>query len=125
MDQSELVEYGHRLVEALDASDYAPRFAMWVKKADHDIWRLWIVPKDKSLDEREFYRKMATTITDNRDKFQNFEASDIELVDDDHPALLGLKRAFRVECLSQIHISNITFNGFYLPEGIILRQTVG
>lgn len=121
MDQTELVRVGHKLVELMDQTEIAPLMAMWVRKDDLEIWRLWILPSDSKMTEREFYRKVSVLITEHRDDFPNFEASDIELIEKDHPAIIGLSKLFCFPGFGEVSISNNTFNGFYLPEGVVLR----
>lgn len=124
MDKDVLVKAGQEIVRLLDQTKIKPRAAVWVFNPDNDIWRLWIVATKKKQDQREFYRLLSESVTNNRDSLQGIDVSDIELVDESHPAIQGLQGFISVEGLSDVHMSNNTFNGFYLPDGIILRMAL-
>lgn len=123
MDKEVLVKTGHTLVDFLDQTSVKPRGAMWVHNPDNDIWRLWIVSQ-KGTKEPEFFRVLADTISKHRDELPGLDISSVELVDETHPAIQGLARFARVEGHSVIQVSNNTFDGFFLPDGIILLMTV-
>lgn len=121
MDKNLLVSSGHALIDALDRSGQPPRIAMWVHNTDMDTWKLWIVPDKSITDKREFYRRVAEIISKNRPAFGGIDASDTEMVLDSHPAMRGLARFIKVPGMSAVAFSGNTFNGFYLPDGLILR----
>lgn len=124
MDQSTLVTSGQALVRALDAAGLAPQLAMWVHSPDTDTWKLWVVPPVAVKDKQEFYRKAAEIITKHRHEIGGLSTSDIEMVLATHPAIEGLSAFMRVEGLSAIHFTGNRFNGYYLPDGIILRSAI-
>jgi hypothetical protein len=121
MDQNILVTSGHALVRALDKAGIPPRAALWVHNTETDTWKLWLVPPHGMTDKRDFYRRLAEIITKNRSELGGIDASDTEMVLDSHPAMKGLKNFIRAPGLGSIHFSGNRFNGFYLPDGIILR----
>jgi hypothetical protein len=121
MDQSILVRSGKLLVEGLDHAGDRPRAAVWVHNGETDTWKLWIVLQPSASDQREFYRRVSEIVAKNRDQLGGIDASDVELVSESHPAIRGLAAMMRVEGLSDVHLSNNRLNGFYLPDGIILR----
>lgn len=121
MDQNILVSSGHALVKALDDAGLQPRLAMWVHKTDTDTWKLWIVPPTGAKDKQDFYRRVAHAVSKHRAELGGIDASDIEMVLDTHPAVKGLKVFLKAPGLGSIHFSGNMFNGFYLPDGIILR----
>lgn len=123
MDKDILVASGHALVKRLDETAVKPRAAMWVHNPDTDIWRLWIVGQ-KGTKEPEFFRIVADAISKNRADFPGLDISSVELVDDSHPAINGIGRMMRIDGLSSAYVSNNTMNGFFLPDGIILRMTL-
>lgn len=124
MDQSLLVSSGHTVVKALDAAGLAPQIAMWVRGSDTDTWKLWIVPPDTVKDKREFYRRLAELITEHRKELGDFAVSDVEMASMSHPAMQGIAAFIRVEGLGSARFSGNRFNGFYLPDGIILRSAI-
>jgi len=124
MDQSLLVKSGHILVKALDDAKLPPKAAVWVHNTDTDIWRLWIVPDPSISDKRAFYRRVSEIATKNRKELGDVDASDVELVDKDHPAIKGLRAFVKMPGLGAAHLSNNRFNGFYLPDGIVLRMNI-
>lgn len=124
MDQGTLVTSGHALVRALDAAGLAPQLAMWVHGSDTDTWKLWIVPPTAIKDKQVFYRKVAEVISKLRDEVGGLSASDVEMVSNTHPAIVGLTSMMRVDGLSSIQFRGNRFNGYYLPDGIILRSAV-
>lgn len=126
MDKSALVSDGQALVRLLDDTSIKPKGAMWVYSPDIDIWKLWIVPSP-GFDTREkhsFYQIVATVIANHRDQFQALEASDVELTSTNHPAVEPLKQMFRIEGLGSVFLGNNMVNGFYIPDGIMLRWAI-
>lgn len=122
MDQDLLVEAGHQLLKKLDQTPLRPRAAMWVNTQDTSIWRLWVVPANDKQDAHGFYRIVSEAISRNRDSMHNLDVSDIELMRSNHPAIQGLKALIRMEGEGSAHFSNNTLNGFFLPDGIVLRM---
>lgn len=122
MDQNTLVASGHALLTALDRDGLSPRIAMWVHNTDTDTWKLWIVPPKNMNDKHEFYRRVSVVVSQNRAALGGIDASDTEMVSDNHPAMQGIGRFMRAPGLNNIHFSGNRFNGFYLPDGIILRS---
>jgi hypothetical protein len=121
MDTAALVKDGKELVQMLDAAGFPPRFAMWIYNVDADAWRLWIVPSQDLNDEREFYRRVATLISESRDKFSELDAGQVDLRKPEHPAVKGVRSLLRLQGLGDIRLSNNTVNGFFIPDGIALR----
>jgi len=121
MDKDLLVNSGHALVRLLDQTRVKPRAAMWVYNPDNDIWRLWIV-SPRGTKEPEFYRNVADAIAKHREILPGLDISSVELVDEEHPAMKGISRLIRMDGLGSAHVSNNRMNGFYLPDGIILRM---
>jgi hypothetical protein len=124
MDQTLLVSSGHALVRAMDAAQLPPRFAMWVHNTDTDTWKLWLVPPVSMKDKQEFYRKISALIAKHRAELGGIDASDTEMVLDSHPAMLGMRSFIKAPGLGSIHFSGNRFDGFYLPDGIILRSNL-
>ena len=125
MDTSILVESGRNFLTALDRENVKPRAAMWVHNRDTETWRLWIVPPKDITDKREFYRKVAETISKYSSTLSGLDASDTEFVVDTHPAIKALSRTFKgTNETATIFVSDNMLNGFYLPDGIILRMAV-
>jgi hypothetical protein len=121
MDQNVLVSGGQAVVKALDSEGIPPRVAMWVHNTDTDTWKLWIVPPAGMKDKHEFYRRVAAIISKHRTDFGGIDTSDTEMVLDSHPAMKGLRKFIKAPGLGSIYFSGNRFNGFYLPDGIILR----
>jgi hypothetical protein len=124
VDKEVLVTTGQALIQMLDQTPVKPRVAMWVYNPDMDVWRLWILPDSKLTDKQAFYRILAELISKHRDQLQGLDISAIELKDEKHPALMGLRGFVRAEGLTSVHVSNNRFNDFYLPDGIILRMAL-
>jgi|ERR1700691_2073665 len=126
MDQSVLVKGGKALVRALDQADYAPRFVMWVHNEEINTWKLWLVPpkSEHILDPLEFYRKLVSVMKSCRNKLYGVQAEQVEMVKDDCIAIHGLSKEMRISNLSDVYINRNMFNGYYLPEGILLRNNI-
>jgi hypothetical protein len=118
------VTAGTNLLKVLDKEGVTPRAAMWVHNRETDTWRLWVVPAKSDTDKRQFYRRIAEAMSKHRAQVEGLDISDTEYVLDTHPAIKALSRMFRVEGTSSIHVSENMLNGFYLPDGIILRMAV-
>jgi hypothetical protein len=121
LDQALLVTNGQKLVALMDGSDLKPRAALWVHNTDTDTWRLWVVPAKQMNDQREFYRRLSELVNLHRPELAGLDASDVELVKGDHPAIKGLQGFLHADGLNSIQISSNLLNGFYLPDGIVLR----
>jgi hypothetical protein len=124
MDQSALVTSAHALMKELDAAEMPPQLAMLVHSTDTDTWKLWIVPPAAVKDKHEFYRRVAEIITKHRAEVGGLSASDVEMIPTTHPAVEGLSTIVRMDGFGSVHFSGNQFNGFYLPDGIILRSAV-
>ena len=124
MDKGALVDEGTRLVKLLDDSKLKPRAAMWVYNSETEIWKLWIVPAAGIDDKLEFYRLLAQVISAHRAELPSFDISSVEFKADTHPAVKGLGAMLRMDGLGSAHFSNNRFNGFLLPDGIVLRMAV-
>lgn len=124
MDKNTLIEEGTRLIRLLDESKLKPRAAMWVYNSETDNWKLWIVPASAVQDKREFYLTLSDIISAHRDELPNFDISSVEFKSDTHPAVKGLGAMVHMDGLGSAHFSNNRFNGFLLPDGIVLRMAV-
>lgn len=121
MDQAALVRQGHALVDLMDAEHIAPAFVMWVYSEDAGIWRLWVVPPTSLQDIHAFYRRISKLLTDHKSAAFGLEASDVELVKGDHPAVASVSRALPIQGKSVVRLSNNWVDGFFIPDGILLR----
>lgn len=124
MDKGSLVDEGSKLVRFLDESKLKPRAAMWVFNSETDTWKLWIVPASTIRDKREFYLLLSEVISAHRAELPSFDISSVEFKPDSHPAVKGLGAMLRMEGLGSAHLTNNRFNGFLLPDGIVLRMAV-
>ena len=124
MDQNLLMSSGHTLLDLLEKKGVKARAAMWVHNTDIDSWKLWIVPDKALTDKREFYRKVAEAISENKNAVPGIDASDTEMVSDAHPAIAALAKLFRVSDKASIYLSNNRLNNFYLTDGILLLMAL-
>ncbi len=124
MDTNLLVESGRSFLAVLDREGIKLRAAVWVHNRDTGRWRLWIVPAEEITDKRLLYRRIAEAIARHRGELPGFDVGDAEFVSPTHPAIKALGRTFRVEGDSSVFVSDNMLNGFYLPDGIILRMAV-
>jgi hypothetical protein len=121
MDQNVLVTAGRNIVSFLDEEGIPPRAALWVYSTDNGTWKFWVVPPQSIKDQREFYRHIARGVSQNRDKMGGVDASDVEMVKDTHPAIQALSRVIRARD-ADVRMTNNMLNGFFLPDGIVLRM---
>lgn len=121
MDKNLLVKSGSEFLRLLDATKAKPQFMMWVLHAESDTWKLWVVPANEKLDGREFYGAVSKVISENFSSLAGLDSSSIELKDVHNPAVKALG-SFVHFPFGTSHFSNNTFDGFYLPDGIILRS---
>jgi hypothetical protein len=106
----------------MDAEGFGPRLAMWVHNTDTDTWKLWLVPPARKTDKADFYRRIARIVSAHRTELGGLDASDTEMMLDDHAAVKGLGKFLRVRGLSSVHFSGNRFDDYYVPDGIILRS---
>jgi len=123
MDQTLLVTLGQRLIGLLDKTAAKPRAAMWVHYPDSDTWKLWIVPDEGIRDKREFYLIVADTLSRNRE-LEGLDVSATEFVREDHPAMRGTQKILRMPGLGSAYFTANSLNGYYLPDGIVLRMDI-
>jgi hypothetical protein len=97
---------------------------MWVHNPDTDTWKLWLVPPAGKKDKAEFYRRIVQIVSKQRAELGNIDAGDTEMVLDTHPAVQGLSKFMRIPGLGNASFPGNLFDGFYLPDGIILRSDV-
>ena len=114
-----MVNSGHDLVEALDGKGLPIGAAVWVHNTDVDTWKLWLVPRSKT-DKREFYRKVAEAISNDRIRFLDIDTSDTELIEKGHPAIDALNGFAKVSGRRSIHMANNMLNGYYMTDGIVV-----
>jgi hypothetical protein len=101
-----------------------PRAALWVHATDTDTWKLWIIPHRSLTDQREFYRRLARIVSNHRNELGGVDAADVEMITDEHPAIRGMRGAFRVTGQSVVSVRDSVFNGYYLPEALILEMNL-
>ncbi len=121
MDKELLVKSGSKLVELLDDTKAKSKFAMWVLHSDSGAWKLWLVPENESLDVREFYGAVSRTMVSRNSEIHGLDIGSVELADSKNPVVQQLASTFNFVG-GEIHLSNNSYNGFYLPEGILLRS---
>ncbi|MEF2552158.1 hypothetical protein VQ042_12410 [Aurantimonas sp. A2-1-M11] len=97
---------------------------MWVHQEDTDTWRLWIVPSSVVADKREFYRIVAETISRHNDEMQGLDVGSTEYVDVSHPGMKGMANFLHLPGLGNARFSGNRFNGFYMPDGIVIRMDI-
>ena len=124
MDTNTLVKEGQCLVRHLDEGKVKPRGAVWVYSSDTELWRLWIVPSAQVTDKHEFYRLVSETISKYRAEMPTLDVGSVELKAADHPVVQGLGKFLRMEGIGAATFSNNRFNGFFLPDGVVLRMAV-
>ncbi len=123
MDQNVLVNEGAKLIGWLDETIVKPRAAVWVYNSEVDSWKLWIVPAG-NVSKSEFFLKLSEVISAHRNELPGFDISEVEFKSDSHPAIDGLRGMFRLEGIGSAHLSNNRFNGFFLPDGILMRMVI-
>jgi hypothetical protein len=123
MDQNALVRDASNLIRWLDETSVRPRAAMWVYNSETDSWKLWIVPAG-NVSKSEFFLKLSEVISAHRNDLPGFDISEVEFKADNHPAIEGLKSMMRLEGIGSAHLSNNRVNGFFLPDGILMRMAI-
>ncbi len=81
-------------------------------------------PRQPSAAHHRRISGLSTIIANHRPELAGIEASDTRMVVDSHPAMQGMKSFLHAEGLTNIAFSGNLFDGFYLPEGIILRSAL-
>lgn len=122
MDQDILVSEAQKLTGFLDETNARPKAVMLVVSQETGNWRLWIVPEDEAINKQEFYRIIAGTISVNG--ISGIDVGSVELASSKNPAMKGMGMMMRVEGISSAFVSNNTFNGVLLPDGVIIRMAL-
>ena len=115
------VSAAQRLTRLLDASGIPPRAVVWAYESDRRAWRLWIVPPAGLSDKREFYLRLADVFAANASALVGFDLGEVQFVRDDHPAIRGLAKMFRLPGVNDAYVSDNVLNGYYLPDAIVIR----
>lgn len=123
MDKDVLVAEAQSLIRWLDETRAKPRVAMWVYSSETDSWRLWIVPAEK-IEKSDFFLILSDVISKHRAEIPGFDIGMIDFKRADHPAVKGLEKFVRMDGIGNVRMSQNYFNGFLLPEGIVLRAAV-
>ena len=89
---------------------------------DVDTWKFWIVPPKDLDDKREFYRKVAETIQENSSNFPTLDASDTEMVNENHSVIKDLKRLVKIPDLGHFDLTNSRIGNLYVAHLIALRM---
>jgi len=122
VDQEVLVTAGRLIMKELQDEGAPPRAVLWVHATDTDTWKLWIIPHKSLSDKREFYRRLATIVAKHRTQLGGVDAADVEIITEQHPAIRGMRRAFKVTGQGVATVRNSLFDGYYLAEAIIMRM---
>ena len=126
MDKELLVKQGHELIKLLADTRVSPQFSMWVLSSETDSWKLWIMPSNSFLGEkdayRSFYRIVSDAVQDNQAALAGLSAGSINMVDQKNPAVSALRHMFKSNMpnLRSAYLGNNKLNGFYMLDGIIL-----
>lgn len=120
MDKDLLVEQAQRLTELLDKTDAEPKAVMLVEAEETGNLRLWIVPRNESINKQEFYRIVAETISLN--EIVGIEVGLVELATSTNPAMQGMGLMMRMEGIGSAYMSNNVHNGVLLPSGVVIRM---
>lgn len=120
MDQELLVKQAQMLTGYLDTTKARPKAVMLVVSQETGDWRLWIVPENEAINKQEFYRIVAETISING--IPDIDVGSVELAKSDNPTLLGMGIMMRVKGIGSVHMTNNTYNGVLLPDGVIIRM---
>lgn len=122
MDTNSLVKEGSLLVTLLDQTAIRPIAAMWVHNVEQDSWQLWIVPADAGIGKFEFFRCLAEVISTSKTDLPNLDISDVRFRNASDKAIQALNSLVSLNGLGSVHLSSNRMNGFYLPDGIVLRM---
>ncbi|MES2666846.1 MAG: hypothetical protein V4712_12140 [Pseudomonadota bacterium] len=123
MDQDILVTEAQKLTGFLDNTKAKPKAVILVVSQESGNWRLWIVPANEEINKQEFYRIVAEAISVNG--IFGIDVGSVELSSSKNPAMQGMGRMMRVEGISRAFVSNNTFNGILLPDGVVIRMELG
>ena len=122
MDNDLQVNRAQVLTRYLDATKTKPKAVMLVVSQETGNWRLWIVPEDESINKQEFYRIVAETISKN--EIADIDVGSVELAKSDNPAMQGMGMMMRVDGIGSIQVSNNTYDGILLPDGVVIRMNL-
>ncbi len=67
---------------------------------------------------------MSEAISSHREEMPTLDVSAIEFKSADHPAVKGLGSFLHMDGIGAATFSNNRFNGFFLPDGVVLRMAV-
>lgn len=116
------VSVAQRLTKFMDESGTPPRAVLWAYESDRKAWRLWVVPPAGLIEKREFYLRLADVYAAHASALTGFDLGEVQFVRDDHPAIRGLAKLFRLPGINDAIVSDNVLNGYYLPEAIIIRM---
>lgn len=120
MDHEVLVKETQKLTVALDETKVAPKAVMISVSPETGNWKVWIVPRDDSINRQEFYRIVSEQIS--RLQLFNVDIGSIELRESKNAAIQGMSMFSRIEGVGAVNVSNNRVNGVLLPDGIVVRM---
>lgn len=124
MDTTALVNEAKLLVQLLDDAGHPPKGAMLVENAETNIWRLWIVPPESLSDKLEFFALISSLIIRNQESFSLIDSGDVDFRPSSQFVVQALSKVIRIDGMGVAHFSGNAYNGFPLPNGIILRMSL-
>ena len=116
------MKQAQKLTGYLDKTKVAPKAVMMVISQETGNWRLWIVPADESINKQEFYRIVAENISTNG--ISDIDVGSVELAKSDNPAMQGMGKMVRAEGISSMYMTNNTYDGVLLPDGVVIRMVL-
>ncbi len=126
MDQELLVKETSRLIELMDTASIPPKGVLLVRDLGSGNWRIWIVPPSQfqKKRKRDFNAEVTFLLLRNQSEFSALTNSIIDLRFPEYPAIKILGKICRAEGITRIEFTACIFNGFSLPDSIILRMVI-
>lgn len=119
------IEAGARFIEALDRSGKPVDAALWFYYPDLSQWKLLL--SSRALEEKDLtrsYTKISEILSSNEEIGRVVSVADVKLLSQADPMMKLLKGIIRTgKNLSRIRMTSNFFNGIYVEDALIYRNT--
>lgn len=119
------IDAGARFIEALDKHGKLVDAALWFYYPDLDQWKLLL--SSRALEEKDLtrsYTKISEILSSDEKINKNLSVADVKLLSRSDPMMKLLKGIIRTDKgLNRIRMTSNMFNGIYVEDALIYRNT--
>ena len=119
MDQAALVDRGTKVLRSLKGEGVKVSAALWVRDPG-ERWSFWVAP-ERLISRTDFYRSLASAITNQASKLGFFDIGDVKVVDPNSAVVLELRKYGRVRAAHPVPLESARLGDTFVAEGLLLQ----